>query len=71
LDTENEELNILENECNFFQNIKSVMDSFIENNEVLENLIDIIEVLLKKAHAGTLDHEIKGTVTDFGYQFFN
>lgn len=37
LDTENEEYAKLESECNFLANIRLLMDTFIENIEVVEN----------------------------------
>lgn len=71
LDTENEEWAKLESECHFLANIKLLMDTFIENIEVVENYIDIIEVLFKKAHAGNFNDEHKNKIIEFGYQFFN
>jgi len=46
------------------------MDFFKDNTEVLENLADIIEVLLKKAHADNLNGEFKKQVVELGYNLF-
>lgn len=71
LDTDNEEYKILNKECNILENMRPLMDSFLENVEVLENFVDIIEVLFKKAHAGNFDEENRIKVIEFGYSFFN
>jgi len=66
LDTENEEFLVLQTECKFMSRLKGLMDFFHDNTEVLENLADIVEVLLKKAHADNLNGEFKKQVVELG-----
>jgi len=61
---------VLQNECKFMSRLKGLMDFFKDNTEVLENLADIIEVLLKKAHADNLNGEFKKQVVELGYNLF-
>jgi len=70
LDTDNEEFMVLQNECKFMSRLKGLMDFFRDNSEVLENLADIVEVLLKKAHADNLNGEFKRQVVELGYNLF-
>lgn len=48
------------------QKMKTLMDFFKDNIEILENFSDIIEVLLKKAHSDNLSGELKKQVVDMG-----